>query len=60
MFLNLKKIKAFKVIITTLLVIDFTVSVISFKEAPVIEEQQEEKGEEVVPSETKEETTETT
>ena len=31
MGLNLKKIKAFKVIITTLLVIAFTVSVISLK-----------------------------
>jgi len=61
MFLNLKKIKTFKVIITTLLVITFTVSMISCKEAPaVIEEQQgEEKGEVTIPSETKEETKET-
>jgi hypothetical protein len=41
MGLNLKKNKAFKVIITTLLVIAFTVSVISCKEATATGEQQE-------------------
>ena len=55
----------FKVIITTLLVIAFTVSVISCKEASVVEEQvveqqEEEKGEVTIPSETKETTPETT
>jgi len=45
MVLNLKKNKAFKAIITTLLVIAFTVSGISCKETPVVEEQVEEQQE---------------
>jgi len=64
MSLKPKKIKKLKFIITTLLVIAFTVLVISCKEATAeeqgVEEQEEEKGEVTIPSETKEETQETT
>lgn len=48
MGLNLKKIKVFKVIITTLLFIAFTVSVISCKEEIIEEVAEEEEEEEVV------------
>ncbi|MCJ7508433.1 MAG: hypothetical protein MUO85_06840, partial [candidate division Zixibacteria bacterium] len=62
--LKIKKkiINVFKVIITSLLIIAFTVSVISCKETPVVEEQvvEEEKGEVTIPSETKKETTQET
>ena len=64
MGLNLKKIRAYKIIITTLLVITFTVSMISCKEAPAVVEQQQQEEEkpavevpsETVPEENKEET----
>src|SRR3972149_4794968 len=62
MVLKLKKIKVFKVINTTLLVIAFAVSVISCEETPeVVEEQQEEEQVEVaIPPETTETIPETT
>ena len=59
MGLNLKKIKAFKVIISALLVITFTVSVISCKEVLVVEGQEEKPAGEVSSETAEEENKET-